>query len=103
MYHVNMIKIDPYLTRYDAFLGATSAQIGVWLRLALYSEQKNDEGTIHDCRDWSDHKWIEACGLTTAEVLGENPLIYWKENDLHIYCVYQSTSGPTIFSGNQTL
>ena len=65
--------------------GATSAELGTWLRLALYCVEQENGGTIKGARDWNPRQWMAIIGVTEEEITSSTPLWVWQAADLTIW------------------
>ena len=65
--------------------GATSAELGTWLRLALYCVEQENGGTIKGARDWSPRQWMAIIGVSEEEIDAETPLWKWEALNLVIW------------------
>jgi hypothetical protein len=65
--------------------GATSAELGTWLRLVCYCAQQENGGTIKAARDWNPRQWMAIIGVTEEEIAASTSLWTWKDDALTIW------------------
>ena len=65
--------------------GATSAELGTWLRLALYCVEQENGGTIAGARNWNPRQWMAIIGVSEEEIDAETPLWKWEALNLVIW------------------
>ena len=65
--------------------GATSAELGTWLRLALYCVEQENGGTIAGARNWNPRQWMAIIGVSEDEIDAETPLWKWESFNLVIW------------------
>jgi len=65
--------------------GATSAELGTWLRLVCYCAEQENAGTIKAARKWNPRQWMAIIGVTEEEINACTPLWTWEGDALTIW------------------
>lgn len=82
---MNYLNIDVGLISTDQFLGATSAQIGVWAKLMRYCAIEENSGVIIECENWNDLLWFAKARVRKSEIKHDSPLWEWKYGNLCVW------------------
>jgi len=82
---MNYLNISTQMMGEDIAARADSIEIGVWVRLTLYSIDQENGGVIAGCRQWREREWIAVCRVTAAEVGISSALWSWQGDDLHLW------------------
>ena len=75
-------KFEHAWTRSDEFRGADPVERATWLCLLIHCADQENGGTIRDCADWGDRRWMQTVGVTKDEVMGSCGLWKWDGRDL---------------------
>ena len=81
---MNYLNIHTDTLKSDAFIGAEPTERATWLCLLGWSVTQENGGTISNCRDWSDRKWQQLCGVTKEEVSADSRLFTFSGQNLRI-------------------
>ena len=79
---MNWLNIEVKWLRSSEYLGSEPVERATWLSLMAYCADQENGGVIKDCRDWSDRRWQQTCGVTKEEAMLEAELWNWFGNDL---------------------
>ena len=82
---MNWINLKISVMNSEEPKGATSAELGTWLRLACYCAQQENGGLIKGARNWNTRQWMGIIGVTEEEIAASTPLWIWKADDLTIW------------------
>ena len=82
---MNWINLKISVMNSEQPKGATSAELGTWLRLACYCAQQENGGTIKSARNWNTRQWMGIIGVTEEEINACTPLWTWEAADLTIW------------------
>ena len=82
---MNWINLKISVMNSEQPKGATSAELGTWLRLACYCAQQENGGTIKGARNWNTRQWMGIIGVTEEEINACTPLWIWQATDLTIW------------------
>jgi hypothetical protein len=82
---MNYLNLSTQMMGEDIAARADSIEVGVWVRLTLYSIDQENGGVIAGCRHWKEREWIAVCRVTAAEVCISSALWSWQGDDLHLW------------------
>jgi len=82
---MNYLNLSTQMMGEDIAARADSIEVGVWVRLTLYSIDQENGGVIAGCRHWKEREWIAVCRVTAAEVSISSALWSWQGEDLHLW------------------
>ena len=82
---MNYLNISTQMMGEDIAARADSIEVGIWVRLTLYSIDQENGGVIAGCRQWRELEWIKVCRVTAAEVSMSSGLWSWQGDDLHLW------------------
>jgi len=82
---MNYLNLSTQMMGEDIAARADSIEVGVWVRLTLYSIDQENGGVIAGCRHWKEREWIAVCRVTAAEVSISSALWSWQGDDLHLW------------------
>jgi len=82
---MNYLNLSTQMMGEDIAARADSIEVGVWVRLTLYSIDQENGGVIAGCRHWKEREWIAVCRVTAAEVSISSALWRWQGEDLHLW------------------
>ena len=82
---MNWINLKISVMNSEQPKGATSAELGTWLRLACYCAEQENGGTIKGARNWNPRQWMAIIGVTEEEITSSTPLWIWQAADLTIW------------------
>lgn len=71
--------------RAPAYVGSDPIERATWLNLMAYCAEQENGGTIADCSDWKDRRWMQTCGVLKSEVSSECDLWKWDGENLVIW------------------
>ena len=81
---MNWINIHTDTLRDSIFIGAEPLERATWICLLGWSCTQENGGVIEGCRNWSDRRWQQTCGVTQEEVENGHDLFNFKGDDLII-------------------
>ena len=82
---MNYLNLSTQMMGEDIAARADSIEVGIWVRLTLYSIDQENGGVIAGCRQWRELEWIKVCRVTAAEVSMSSGLWSWQGDDLHLW------------------
>ena len=65
--------------------GAEPLEIGIWIRLTLYSIDQENGGIIANSRGWNDRKWRNICRISAEEANTVSELFWFVGDDMHLW------------------
>ena len=81
---MNAIKINiSKTTRDERWIKATIEERGVWICLAAYCTEQNNNGVIVKTERWGDRTWLFSCGLLRSEIQ-DSPLVKLTKDGLEL-------------------
>ncbi|HXJ42849.1 MAG TPA: hypothetical protein VNH18_26445 [Bryobacteraceae bacterium] len=69
--------------RDDRFSGASTEELGVWLRLVAYCAAMENGGSIVGCGSWTEQQWPVAIGISKEAVQFQRERGLWEWNPPH--------------------
>jgi hypothetical protein len=78
------LNIDITILRSPDFIGVDPVARATWLCLLGYCVDQENGGTIADCEQWGDRRWMQTCAVTRAEIDASKPLAWWADSALVI-------------------
>ena len=82
---MNYLNLSTQMMGEDIAARADSIEVGIWVRLTLYSIDQENGGVIVGCRQWRELEWIKVCRVTAAEVSMSSGLWSWQGDDMHLW------------------
>ena len=82
---MNYLNLSTQMMGEDIAARADSIEVGIWVRLTLYSIDQENGGVIAGCRQWRELEWIKVCRVTAQEVSMSSGLWSWQGDDLHLW------------------
>ena len=82
---MNYLNLSTQMMGEDIPTEADSIEIGVWVRLTLYSIDQENGGVIVGCKVWTDRKWLKVARVTLDDVSISSGLWSWQGDDLHLW------------------
>ena len=78
------IKLQLHVIRSEEYIGCEPVHRAAYINLLAFCVDQENSGTIANCADWSDRKWMQLCGVMKSEV--ESCELFWfNGEDLEIY------------------
>jgi len=79
---MNYLNLHTDLLRSEEYIGAEPLERATWLSLLAWCATQENGGIIADCKNWSDRKWQQICGITKSEVETISELYEFKDDNL---------------------
>jgi hypothetical protein len=79
---MDYLKFSQQLFRAPEFIGATSAQNGVFIKLCAYCALNENGGVLHGAAHWTERKWMGTCFVSLEEVQDETELWHIEGDDV---------------------
>lgn len=83
--HMKWINIETHSLRMPEYVGSDPIQRATWFNLLAYCCEQENGGTIKNCRDWGDRRWMQTCGITKAEAELKAELWEWLDDSLTVW------------------
>jgi hypothetical protein len=82
---MNYLNISTQMMGESEAAGAEPLEIGIWIRLTLYSIDQENGGIIANSREWNDRKWRNICRISAEEANAVSELFWFVGDDLHLW------------------
>jgi hypothetical protein len=82
---MNYLNISTQMMGESESAGAEPLEIGIWIRLTLYSIDQENGGIIANSREWNDRKWRNICRISAEEANVVSELFWFVGDDLHLW------------------
>jgi hypothetical protein len=82
---MNYLNISTQMMGESEAAGAEPLEIGIWIRLTLYSIDQENGGIIANSREWNDRKWRNICRISAEEANVVSELFWFVGDDLHLW------------------
>ena len=79
---MNWLNLEIKKLTSHEFLGSEPTERASWICLLRYCAQQENSGTIENCKDWGERKWMQLVGITKQEADETTQLWTWKNKSL---------------------